>query len=191
MVSKPVGSIWTFGLTVVELTLFRVVGIDTSRPPHFDGTNFPYYKARMDCHLEAVDLGVWRVTRDGMKPIKNPEKPTKSDAINVNAEGKEQGRDMQTPVDDFGIFTEVSRSTQAFPSRRWSPSQGIPRKGQAPGRVTPWIASGLPHAQVGLDMPSGKPLSDAPRRLHYQASGQNAAGLVPSGTRWRPHHKCG
>ena len=36
------------------------------------------------------------------------------------------------------------------PSPRWSPSQGIPRNGHAPGRVTPWIASGLPHAQVGL-----------------------------------------
>ena len=53
--------------------------MDTSRPTHFDGTNFPYYKARMACHLEAVDLGVWRVTRDGMKPIKNLEKLTKSD----------------------------------------------------------------------------------------------------------------
>ena len=29
---------------------------------------------------------------------------------NVNAEAKEQGRDMQTPIDDSGIFTEVSRS---------------------------------------------------------------------------------
>ena len=36
------------------------------------------------------------------------------------------------------------------PSPRWSPSQGIPRKGQALGQVTSWIASGLPHAQVGL-----------------------------------------
>jgi hypothetical protein len=36
------------------------------------------------------------------------------------------------------------------PSPRWSPLQGIPRKGQAPGRVTPWIAPVLPHAQVGL-----------------------------------------
>ena len=33
----------------------------------------------MDCYLEAVDLGVWRVTHDGMKPIKNPDKPTKSE----------------------------------------------------------------------------------------------------------------
>ena len=35
--------------------------------------------------------------------------------INVNAEAKERGRDMQTPVDDSGIFTEVSRSAQASP----------------------------------------------------------------------------
>ena len=51
--------------------------MDTARPPQFDGTNFPYYKARMACHLEVVDLGVWRVTRDGMKPIKNLDKPTR------------------------------------------------------------------------------------------------------------------
>ena len=48
----------------------------------------------------------------------------RSNVINVNAEAKEQGRDMQTPIDDSGIFTEVSRSAQASPSPRWSPSQG-------------------------------------------------------------------
>ena len=62
--------------------------MDTARSPQFDGTNFPYYKARMACHLEAVDLGVWRVTRDGMKPIKNPEKPTKSDEIEMHFNAK-------------------------------------------------------------------------------------------------------
>ena len=36
------------------------------------------------------------------------------------------------------------------PSPGWSPSQGIPSKGQAPGLVIPWIALDLPHAQVGL-----------------------------------------
>ena len=39
----------------------------------------------------------------------------RSNTINVNAEAKEQDRDMQTPVDDSGIFTEVSRSAQASP----------------------------------------------------------------------------
>jgi hypothetical protein len=37
----------------------------------------------------------------------------RNNTINVNAEVKEQGRDMQTPFDDSGIFTEVSRSAQA------------------------------------------------------------------------------
>ena len=58
--------------------------MDTSRPPHFDDTNFPYYKARMACHLEAVDLGVWRVSCDVMKPIKNPDKPTKSEEKKIH-----------------------------------------------------------------------------------------------------------
>ena len=60
--------------------------MDTSRPPHFDGTNFSYYKARMASHL----LGVWRVTRDGMKPIKNLDKPTKSEEkeMHFNARAK-------------------------------------------------------------------------------------------------------
>ena len=100
---------------------------------------------------------------------------------------------MQTPIDDSGIFTEVSRSTQVLPSPRWSPSQGIPCKGQAPGRVTPWIALGLPHVQVGLRLSHlWQSLSwIASHRLHYQTFSRNTTGLVPSGTRWRPHHKHG
>ena len=43
----------------------------------------------------------------------------RSNSINVNAEAKKQGRDMQTPVDDSGIFIEVSRSAQTSPSTRW------------------------------------------------------------------------
>jgi hypothetical protein len=34
-------------------------------------------------------------------------------------------------------------------------------------------------------------LSDDPHRLHYRASSQNVAGLVPYGTWWRSHHKLG
>ena len=64
--------------------------MDTSRTPYFDGTNFSYYSARMACYLEVVYLGVWRVTRDGMNPLKNLEKPTKGDKeeIHLNARVK-------------------------------------------------------------------------------------------------------
>jgi hypothetical protein len=58
--------------------------MDTHRSPHFDNTNFPYYSARMACYLEVVDLSVWRVTHDGMKPPKNPKKPTTSEEKEIH-----------------------------------------------------------------------------------------------------------
>ena len=58
--------------------------MDTHRPPDFDDTNFPYYSARMSCYLDAIDLGVWRVTRDGLKPHKNPEKLIVSDEKEIH-----------------------------------------------------------------------------------------------------------
>jgi hypothetical protein len=64
--------------------------MDTHRPPHFDDTNFPYYSARMACYLEAVDLGVWRVTRDVMKPPKNPERLTTSEEKEVHLNAREK-----------------------------------------------------------------------------------------------------
>ena len=44
----------------------------------------------MAYHHEAIDLCVWRVTHDGMKPIKNHDKPTKSEEkeIHFNARAK-------------------------------------------------------------------------------------------------------
>jgi hypothetical protein len=58
--------------------------MDTHRPPHFDITNFPYYRARMACYLEDINLGVCRVTRDGMKPPRNPEKLAASDEKEIH-----------------------------------------------------------------------------------------------------------
>jgi hypothetical protein len=51
-----------------------------------------------------------------------------------------------TPV----FLPRYREALKLSPSPRWSPSQGIPRKGEAPDRVTLWIAPILPHAQVGL-----------------------------------------
>ena len=70
---------------------------------------------------------------------------------------------MQTPVDDSDILLEVSRSSS------------LPRKGQAPGWVTPWIAPCLPHVQVGF---RDGPTWIAPCHLHYRATSQNVVGLT-------------
>jgi hypothetical protein len=42
----------------------------------------------MACYLEAVDLGVWRVISDGMKPHKNPEKLTTSNEKEIHLNDK-------------------------------------------------------------------------------------------------------
>ena len=73
-----------------EPMLFREGRMDISRPPHFDGTNVPYYSARMACNLDAVDLGVWRVTHDRMKPLIKPEKLTASDEKEIHLNTRAQ-----------------------------------------------------------------------------------------------------
>ena len=98
---------------------------------------------------------------------------------------------MQTPIDDSSIFTEVSRSAQASPLVL----VGAPRKGQAPDRVTAWIALGLPHVEVDLRcafrQASPRPLStvftiklpvEPPRALFPSVHGgghtTNAVGVI-------------
>ena len=67
----------------------------------FSNLNKTYVKDKLSKFATTVLLGCWYLYRK------------RSNTINVNAEAKEQDRDMQTPVDDSGIFTEVSRSAQA------------------------------------------------------------------------------
>ena len=73
------------------------------------------------------------------------------------------------------------------PSPRWSPSQGTSsRSGNSMDspRPSPRVSESPVCLLASLSR-------TAPRRLHYQAFGQNVVGLVPSGTWSRPHHKCG
>ena len=54
---------------------------------------------------------------------------------------------LMTPV----FLPRYREARKLPPSPRWSTSHGIPRKGQASSQV-PWIALGLHHAQVGLQL---------------------------------------
>ncbi|CAO2038777.1 unnamed protein product [Urochloa humidicola] len=60
---------------------------DVGKPPHFDGTNYPYWQVRMSYYLEAKGLDVWRVTEKRMKPLTRPNNPTKADEreLHLNA----------------------------------------------------------------------------------------------------------
>ena len=67
---------------------------------------------------------------------------------------KEQGRDMQTSIDDSGIFYRGIEKRASFPLVL----VGAPRKGQALGWVTPWIALGFPTHKWVSGVPFDKPL---------------------------------
>ena len=58
---------------------------------------------------------------------------------------KEQGRDGKLPSTTPVFLPRYRKARKLPPSPR-----GAPHKGQASGQVTPWIAPGLSHAQVGL-----------------------------------------
>ena len=73
------------------------------------------------------------------------------------------------------------------PSPRWSPSQG-------PSSRSGNSVDSRRHFRRASGSPVCLPASlswTAPRCLHYQASSRTSTGLVPLGTRWRPHHKRG
>jgi hypothetical protein len=62
----------------------------------------------MDCYLEAIDLGVWRVTRDRIKPPKSPDKLTASEEkeIYFNARAKTYLYESLS-MDIFNPFNQI------------------------------------------------------------------------------------
>ena len=110
---------------------------------------------------------------------------------NINAEGKDEV-EMQTPIDDSGIFSEVSRSAHAFPNSSLEPLVRNPSQGSSSRSGNSVDSPGpSPRASGSLVCLPASLSRTTPRRLHYQASGQTAVGLVPFGTCWRPHDKRG
>ena len=86
------------------------------------------------------------------------------------------------------VFLPMYREARKLPpSSCWSPSQG-PSSWSGKSKDSPEPSPRASGSPVCLLASLSR---TAPRRLHYQASGRNTVGLVPSGTRWRPHHKRG
>ena len=73
------------------------------------------------------------------------------------------------------------------PNPRWSPSHGpSSRSGYSVDSPGP-----SPRASGSSVCLPANLSRTAPRRLHYQASDRNVAGLIPYDTRWWPLHKRG
>jgi hypothetical protein len=48
---------------------------NTKKAPHFDGTNYAYWKIKMTAHLKSINREVWKVTETKFE-VANPETPT-------------------------------------------------------------------------------------------------------------------
>ena len=83
----------------------------TLRAPHFDGTNYPYWEVRMASRLEAVGLDVWRVTNQGMNPIKRPDNPIVGYKKEMHSNSI--ARDILLSSLSIGVFNRVSSLTGA------------------------------------------------------------------------------
>jgi hypothetical protein len=48
---------------------------NTKKAPHFDDTNYTYWKVKMTAHIKSINREVWKVTETKFEVV-NPEAPT-------------------------------------------------------------------------------------------------------------------
>ncbi|KAH9768815.1 Integrase catalytic domain-containing protein [Citrus sinensis] len=60
-----VSSMWSSLYAPDPTGLSMREGQSTTRPPYFDGNDYPYWKIRMKIYLEALDYEIWEIVNDG------------------------------------------------------------------------------------------------------------------------------
>ena len=58
----------TFGVKMAQIN-------NTKKPPQFDGSNYPYWKAKMTTYIKSVNMNVWKVVETKIE-INDEEAPT-------------------------------------------------------------------------------------------------------------------
>ena len=58
----------TFGVKMAQIN-------NTKKPPQFDGSNYPYWKANMTTYIKSINIKVWKVVETKIE-IANEEAPT-------------------------------------------------------------------------------------------------------------------
>ena len=48
---------------------------NTKKPPQFNGSNYPYWKAKMITYIKSINMKVWKVVETKIK-IEDEEAPT-------------------------------------------------------------------------------------------------------------------
>jgi hypothetical protein len=55
---------------------------NTKKTPQFDGTNYPYWKAKMTTFIKSINRKVWKVVETKFE-VANPENPTAIEEIHL------------------------------------------------------------------------------------------------------------
>ena len=53
---------------------------NTKKPPQFDGSNYPYWKAKMTTYIKYINRKVWKVVETKIE-IEDPENPTDAEEL--------------------------------------------------------------------------------------------------------------
>ena len=53
---------------------------NTKKPPQFDGSNYPYWKAKMTTYIKSINRKVWKVVETKIE-IANEEAPTAAEEV--------------------------------------------------------------------------------------------------------------
>ena len=53
---------------------------NTNKPPQFDGSNYPYWKAKMTTYIKSINRKVWKVVKTKIE-IANEEAPTAAEEV--------------------------------------------------------------------------------------------------------------
>ena len=59
---------------------------NTKKPPQFDGTNYPYWKAKMTTYIKSINRKVWKVVETKIE-IANEEAPTAAKEVLLQNNG--------------------------------------------------------------------------------------------------------
>ena len=98
---------------MAALSNFRVEGHATNRPPLFSGTNYAYWKKRMEYYLKSIDKALWNIT---ITPYEIPEKDPSEWNINEMSEDSINDRAINTFYSalDENEFNRISSYTTAY-----------------------------------------------------------------------------
>ena len=68
--------IW--GLTTFDVKMAQIN--NPKKPPQFDGSNYPYWKAKMTTYIKSININVWKVVETKIE-VANVEAPTIAEEV--------------------------------------------------------------------------------------------------------------